>query len=357
MNAAVRNTLKYASIPAIVAGYIFVSGTTGFCPACEVIVDGVGKSVGLIPVAHQPGGDSDGFRQMSRPGSVDLDEAYDTSNPQIPLEQVHTLLPKDAIPALSEPKFEAVSEATWIGDGDRVVVLDGESEDYALPLAILDMHEVVNMELDGEPVAATYCPLCDSATVISREVTHNGKTETLEFGVSGALYNSNVLMYDRTHKGLWSQLGMKAVTGPMAGARLDHLPVRIRTWADFRLNNTEGKVLSRDTGHARNYGRDVYARYFSTDELMVPVKNIGDDLEKKKTLGVGVLANGVSYFITADAIGEDGYTLKTGMGDVRVRYKGGGIDVVEAPRGVHTAQTFYYSWSAFNPKTEVITAD
>lgn len=360
MNTLTRNILKAAILPGAVGTYVLVAGSTGFCPACEVVVNSVGQSVGVIPVANrltQDGSENqEGFDRVNRPGSVNLEETYDTSNPEIPLDEVHTLLPKDAIPALTDPKFDTVAENDWLDARDRVIVLEGESQTFALPLAILDMHEIVNMTFEGEPVAATYCPLCDSATVISRKVTQDGKTETLEFGVSGALYNSNVLMYDRTHKGLWSQLAMKAVTGPMAGTQLDHLPVRIRTWGDVREKHPDAKVLSRDTGHNRPYGRDVYERYFSSDDLMVPVRGVGDDLDKKKTLGLGVLADGHSWFITADAIGDKVYTLDTPRGEVRVRFQGGGIDVLEAPEGVHTAQTFYYSWSAFNPKTTVISA-
>ena len=157
----------------------------------------------------------------------------------------------------------------WLEPDDRVIMVEIDGEVLAAPFKILNYHEVVNDRVGGEPVAATYCPLCDSATVISREVTHDGKTQTLEFGVSGALYNSNVLMYDRTHKGLWSQLAMKAVTGPMAGTQLDHLPVRVLPWSAFLAEYPEARVVSRETGHQRPYERSAYQRYFSDDALMV----------------------------------------------------------------------------------------
>jgi len=373
MTSGTTKALKIIAIPAAIITYVIVSGTTGFCPMCEAVVNTVGTNVGIIPVAHQPASTPSDepdtpeaepadpaepeFKQMKRPGSVDINETYDTSNPQIPLDEVHSLLPKDAIPSLTDPAFEPVADSDWLTDDARVIVLEGKEAAFAVPLTILDSHEVVNIALDGKPIAATYCPLCDSATVISRTVTHNGEEQVLEFGVSGALYNSNVLMYDRTHNGLWSQLGMRAVTGPLAGTKLDHLPVRIWSWKRFRLAHPDGSVLSKDTGHQRPYGKNVYERYFSSDNLMVPVRDVGDALEQKKTLGLGVLAGGNSYFIPHDAIGEDGYTLSTPMGDVTVEFQDGGIDVTSAPEGVHTAQTFYYSWSAFNHNTKVIPSD
>ncbi len=164
-------------------------------------------------------------------------------------------------------------------------------------------------------------------------------------------------MYDRTHNGLWSQLGMNAVTGPMAGQRLDHLPLRIWSWKRFRLTHPDASVLSKDTGHDRPYGQNVYEKYFSSDNLLVPVQGIGNALEHKKTLGLGVLAGSDSYFIPSTTIGDDTYTLETPMGTVVVEFRDGGIDVLSAPKGVHTAQTFYYAWSAFNKNTRVIQND
>jgi len=296
-----------------------------------------------------------GSETIRRPGSVILGEAYDLSDLSIPLEQIHTLLPKDAIPSLTDPETEKASELTWLDDGDRVLFVEIEGEAYAAPLKILNFHEVVNTTVGGEPVALTYCPLCDSATAFSRRVQREGDEPiVLEFGVSGALYNSNVLMFDRTFRGLWSQLGMHAVSGPMAGAGLEHLPARLVSLARFRAEYPDGLVVSRDTGHVRPYDRNAYAGYFETDETMVPVWGIGDEIKKKKTLGVGVEAGAKSWFITADAIGAEGMTLQTPMGPVELAVSDAGIDVVSAPEGVNTAQTFYYSWSAFRPETEVI---
>ena len=293
---------------------------------------------------------------IRRAGSVDLHTEYDMSGLEIPENEIHTLLPRDAIPALTDPAMLTIDQVEYLSDSDRVIVVEAGGEVVGAPLRILNWHEVANLTVGGKPLAATYCPLCDSASVISRVVTNpDGEQETLEFGVSGALYNSNVLMYDRTHKSLWSQLGMHAVSGPLAGTELDHRPARIISFADFRERYPEARVLNDDTGYDRKYESNPYMNYFETDDLMVPVQGVGDAIPNK-TLGLGVLAGERSWFITADAIGE-GYTLTTPSGDVVVRATRAGIEVTETPDDVSTAQTFYYSWSAFNPDSEVIEKD
>jgi len=295
------------------------------------------------------------FSTMNRPGSVDIATEYDLSNLTIPKNEIHTLLPRDAIPALTDPELTPLASATYLGADDRIIDVTVGSESVAVPLKILNFHEVSNFTISGKPVAATYCPLCDSVTLVSRTVTNkDGKTEVLEFGVSGALYNSNVLMYDRTHKGLWSQLGLKAVSGPMAGTALDLLPVKIIPWSQFKSEHPEGQVISIDTGHDRPYDGNPYQRYFEDqDYIMVPIATHGEVLPKK-TLGLGIKANNESYFVAADAIGER-FVVETKLGNVIAVSTEAGIQVVSAPNDVQTVQSFYYSFSAFHPNTEVLT--
>ncbi|MEM9066469.1 MAG: DUF3179 domain-containing (seleno)protein [Planctomycetota bacterium] len=297
-----------------------------------------------------------GPETVRRPGSVVLSQEYDLAGLTLPLEQIHTLLPRDAIPALTDPETEPASEVEWLDGTDRLAILVIQGEAYAAPLKVLNYHEIVNTTVGGQPVALTYCPLCDSVTAFNRRVTQpNGDPTILEFGVSGALYNSNVLMYDRTYRGLWSQLGMHAASGPLQGTALAHLSARVVSLARFRAEHPEGRVVTKNTGHTRPYEREAYAAYFETDDTLVPVWGVGDAIRKKKTLGVGVIAGEKSWFISAEAIGNDGMRLQTPLGPVELRVTEAGIDVASAPEGVSTAQTFYYSWSAFHPKTEVIT--
>lgn len=319
--------------------------------------------------APTPRAQPDGFTRVQRPGSVAIDKEYNLAGLTIPKEQIHTLLPRDAIPALTDPQTQKSEEAAWLPDDARVIAVVVGTDVLGVPLRVLDWHEIVNTTVGGEPIAATYCPLCDSATVFSRRVTPKAGDDVgsgsrpspvvLEFGVSGALYNSNVLMYDKKDKGLWSQLGMHAVSGPLAGTALEVLPVEVVSFAAFKKAHPGAKIVGKDTGHERDYSRSPYESYFKDETLMVPVAAVGDVLPRK-TLGVGIAIGegegAKAWFVPVDAIGN-GRTIDTPAGKVLLAKSGAGVAVTQAPKGVRTAQTFYYSWSAFYPKTTVVQAD
>ena len=308
-----------------------------------------------IDVPEQPEPREDGFQRTRRPGAVQVAKVYDVANATIPLDEVHELLPRDAIPALTDPKLERVSEAEWLPTIERVIEVVVNGEAVAAPLMILNYHEIANMTIGGEPVAITYCPLCDSASVVSRRVepADGSAPVTLAFGVSGALYNSNVLMYDQRDLGLWSQVAMEAVSGPLVGTKLKHYPVRVVSASDFKLRHPGGKVLSMDTGHTRVYAQSAYDHYLLSDRIIVDVHNMGDALPKK-TLGLGIKSGDKTWFVSIDAIGADGRAIDTPAGRVEVSSSERAIQVDAAPAGVQTMQTFYYSWSAFHPDTEII---
>lgn len=300
---------------------------------------------------------SEEFRTVHRPGSVDLDKEYDLSGLTIPKDEIHTLLPRDAIPALTDPNRQKSDAASWLEDDARVLVVSIRDEVLGVPLGVLDWHEIVNTTVGDEPIAATYCPLCDSATVFSRRIDIPGEAKpvVLEFGVSGALYNSNVLMYDRRGRGLWSQLGMRAVSGPLAGTTLTMLPVEIVPFGSFKRMHPGAEIVSNQTGHERRYGQSPYERFFASDQLRVPVRGVGDAMERK-TLGVGVAIDGHAWFVPKHII-KDGFTLDTPAGPVRMSTTEAGIVVESLPKGVRAAQTFYYAWSAFYPDTTVVGAE
>jgi len=126
---------------------------------------------------------------------------FDLRNLTIPMDQLlHGGPPKDGIPALTEPKTVRVARADFLLPDDRIVAVTKNDESRAYPIRLLNWHEIVNDTLGGVPIAVVYCPLCDSVTVVDRRMDG----AALEFGVSGMLYQSNVLMYDRTHNALWS---------------------------------------------------------------------------------------------------------------------------------------------------------
>ncbi|MEL6106022.1 MAG: DUF3179 domain-containing (seleno)protein [Planctomycetota bacterium] len=295
------------------------------------------------------------FKTMVRPGAVELEKEFDLTGLSIPMDEIHRLLPKDRIPALTDPETESAKEsAAWLKPQSRLIEVQRNGRVFGVPLQILDAHEIVNTTLGEEPIAITYCPLCDSAVVFSRRIeTTDGKAIEMAFGTSGALYNSNVLMYDRTHNGLWTQLGMKAVSGPLVGTTLTVLPFKLKSYEAFLADHPTAPIVSRNTSYQRDYTRTPYASYFYNDRLAVPVKGIGKAL-KKKTRGVGVIDGNEAYFLTTKAIGDDGYTLETSAGTVKLSRSKAGVAVESKPDSVLAVQTLYYSWSAFYPETKVI---
>jgi len=191
--------------------------------------------------------------------------------------------PKDGIPALTGPETVSVDAADHLRNDDRVVGVSLGGQDRAYPIRALMYHEAVNDEVGGVPIAVVYCPLCDSVTVVDRRLDDR----TYTFGVSGLLYNSNVLLYDRADDALWSQLGFTAVSGPNAGRSLRHLPWKLTTLAEWRRDRPRSTVMTFNTGYERHYDRLPYGDYFETDRLMFPVSRLDKRLPGK-TRVVGI---------------------------------------------------------------------
>ncbi len=170
--------------------------------------------------------------------------------------------PKDGIPSIDEPRFITVGEADqWLEASEPVILFRHEGQARIYPLQILTWHEIVNDQFSGLPIAVTYCPLCNTGMVFDRRFYD----EVLELGVSGRLIYSNMIMYDRQTESWWIQATGQGIAGKFAGQRLRLLPSGMLSWADAREAYPEAEVLSRDTGHRRNYGRNPYAGYDSAE--------------------------------------------------------------------------------------------
>ena len=170
--------------------------------------------------------------------------------------------PKDGIPALDDPQFVRAAEAAgWLEGQEPVILLRLGSEARVYPLQILMWHEIVNDDVAGVPVAVPFCPLCYSAVAFDRRVQTPGGPQTLEFGVSGMLRNSDLVMYDRQTETLWQQFTGEALVGDLVGDTLRVLPAQIVSFAQACEAAPEAPVLSRETGYDRDYGRNPYAGY------------------------------------------------------------------------------------------------
>src|SRR5918994_4544888 len=170
--------------------------------------------------------------------------------------------PKDGIPGIVRPRFASTGEADrFLADREPVAVIEIGGISRAYPLQILTWHEIVNDEIGGRPVAVTYCPLCNSTVAFSREVAGR----TLDFGTTGMLRNSDLVMYDRQTESWWQQITADAVVGELTGERLEVLPSQLLSWAEFRRLHPDGEVLSRDTGFSQPYGQNPYTEYDRPD--------------------------------------------------------------------------------------------
>ncbi len=165
--------------------------------------------------------------------------------------------------AEGQGKFVPASEATFLSDDDLVLGLSFEGKFRAYPHQILVYHEIANDEINGKPIVVTYCPLCLTGIAFSREVAGLGSTP--QFGTSGKLYNSNLVMYDDVTDSYWYQQTGQAIVGELTGNKLKWVPLDTVKWGDWKQQHPETDVLSRETGFLRPYGSDPYGNYYTND--------------------------------------------------------------------------------------------
>jgi hypothetical protein len=171
--------------------------------------------------------------------------------------------PKDGIPPVDRPVFESIAAARdWLPGRSPVIALEVEGQARAYPLAILIWHEIVNDTLGGVPVVVTFCPLCNTALVFDR--TLDGVL--YDFGTTGKLRLSDLVMWDRQTQSWWQQATGEAIVGELTGAKLDFRAAQIVSLDDFAATWPDGEVLSRDTGNPRPYGRNPYPGYDEPNE-------------------------------------------------------------------------------------------
>ncbi|MCZ6915601.1 MAG: DUF3179 domain-containing protein [Gemmatimonadetes bacterium] len=183
----------------------------------------------------------------------------DFSKHTVPFEEIVSGgPPKDGIPSIDRPRFTNVREADrWLSDRDPVVLVALHGIARAYPLQILMHHEIVNDVVGETPVTVTFCPLCNTA--ISFDRRFDG--QVLDFGTTGRLRHSDLIMYDRQTETWWQQAIGEGIVGEYAGERLKFIHSPLISWKTFKQAHPDGEVLSRDTGHRRNYGVNLYGGY------------------------------------------------------------------------------------------------
>lgn len=201
----------------------------------------------------------------------------------------------DGIPSLDNPPLISADDAGYLRDDDLVFGVEINGDVRAYPLRIMGWHEMFNETIGGVPVALAYCTLCGAG--ILYETAVEGYDEPFVFGSSGFLYRSNKLMFDRQTNSLWNQFTGEPVVGPLVGTGvvLKIRPVVITSWADWRAQNPDTKVLSIETGHLRDYGSGVvYREYFDSPDLMFPALVRDESIVQRKDFVYGVRALGAS---------------------------------------------------------------
>jgi hypothetical protein len=287
------------------------------------------------------------------------DNGFDLRGSLVPAEEIHLGGPsRDGIPALDRPRFLAASQADFLDGEDRVLGLVRNGEAKAYPIPIMNWHEIVNDVVGGEQIAVTYCPLCGTGVAFSSSV--DGRS--LNFGVSGLLFNSDVLLYDRETESLWSQLLKKAVTGPLKGRALQALPLTHTTWRAWRREHPGTRVLSTDTGHRRDYHRDPYGGYAQERGLYFPVSAQSRRYHPKEL----VLGMEIGGRFKAYPFAELSRSAKR---EIRDNFNGRELrvefDRVNASARAYDAAGkqlpavtgFWFAWYAFHPDTAVFTAE
>jgi len=296
---------------------------------------------------------------FSGPALAERKNGFDLSNALVPSKKIlRGGPPKGGIPAIDKPRFVSAENANFLSPKDRVLGIWLDNTAKAYPIKILNWHEIVNDSIGDKPFMITYCPLCGTGIAFSSKI--NGGS--IRFGVSGLLYNSDVLLYDRKTESLWSQIMQQAISGFYKGKKLDAIPLNHTTWKKWKETYPATLVLSVNTGFERDYGRNPYHAYNTSKQLYFPVSHTAPDTfhPKERVLGLKVGETVKAYpFVelnkngkkeVIDKIDKTTYTIhwdiKNQSGKI-FDYQKNEVPVVQA---------FWFAWYAFYPKTFVFRA-
>ena len=281
-------------------------------------------------------------------------KGFNLANSSIPLDEIKDGgPPKDGIASIDQPKFIAATK-TQLNDNDRILGVFKNGIAKAYPISILNYHEIVNDYFKSDPVVVTYCPLCGSGIAFNALVSDEPRT----FGVSGLLYNSDVLLYDRETQSLWSQLRYEAISGKSLGENLKMIPTVNTTWGDWVNEHPNTLVLSFNTGFNRDYSRNPYPGYDKSAAIYFEVSETDSRYHPKETIiGIQINAQAKAYpFSELEKL--KGKKLKdTFQGEVfTIEYKPKSKSAMVYNSNdelVPAVTNFWFAWYAFHPKTEV----
>lgn len=348
------------------AGAAVLVATRNDAPSEQEVLDSVGKRLATTPLPNVGLGEG----SPPPPDALTVGWKTDFEKHSVPFTEIQSGgPPKDGIPAIDAPQFVAVGNARFLRDREPVIAVDLNGEVRAYPIQILIWHEIVNDKIGDTPLTVTFCPLCNTAIVFDRRV--GGRV--LDFGTTGNLRNSDLVMYDRQTESWWQQFGGEAIVGDLTGTRLKPLPARIVSWAQFRREHPDGKVLSRQTGYQRSYGDNPYVGYDDASSPPFFSADNADDNRLPPKERVVYLEDGAQAVVVPYSVLQKRrrVTVELGARKLDVRWAPGvasalgdatiangddvgSAQVLEDGKAVPFHEPFWFSVAAFRPDVRIV---
>jgi hypothetical protein len=284
-------------------------------------------------------------------------KGFDLGNASIPVDEIKDGgPPKDGIPSIDRPDFKKAS-AIQLDEQTRVLGVKVNGVAKAYPIPIMNYHEIVNDQFADQAVVVTYCPLCGSGIAFDAAIGGEKKT----FGVSGLLYNSDVLLYDRQTESLWSQIMMQAIAGPMEGKELEMIPTMNTSWGEWKKKHPDTWVLTENTGYERDYTKSPYQGYEKSAQLYFDVEHRDEIFHPKETvLGIEINGQFKAYpFSELEKLKNEKLKDKFQGEELTINYQQDSQSATisnSQGKELPALTTFWFAWYTFHPRTEVFTA-
>lgn len=259
--------------------------------------------------------------------------------------------PRDGIRSVDAPRFAAVADARWVRAETPVIGVALAGVARAYPVHVMEYHQVVNDVIGGVPVVVTYDPLTDMAAAWRAQLGE----ETLVFGVSGLIYRSAFVLFDRAHEGLWSPFDGRALSGRLAGTRLAAVRSRVEPMQAWLAREPGTRVLELPDRKRIDYRRSPYRAYWTSEEVPFPLDST-DDRFHSKELVLGVEAGGRSRAYIGSVLTAAGARIVDDLGGARIRveYDGAtGTFRYQAPESVRVTSGYWFAWKNLHPDTEI----
>lgn len=301
----------------------------------------------LLPVEYLP----EGIKEILPEKKAPVLNDFELTNLKIPLEEIKRGTPKrDNIPSIDEPLFNTIEASKWLNNDDALLSVTYNNVTKAYPIRILNWHEIVNDKFGTAHIVITYCPLCGSGIAFKSDI--NGKKYT--FGVSGLLYNSDVLFYDRNTNSLWSQIMGQGISGQASGKSLEYVSTTLTTWKTWKKEYPKSLVLSTRTGFKRDYNKIPYGKYPTSKLLYFPVANEDDRFHpKERVLGISINGKHKAYPFTALSKKKNPITDTFEGTTFQISFdKDQQIATINHPN-IKAYTLYWFAWYAFHPETEV----